>query len=139
MSDNDKEIQEINEILGYGQELKVLVGVKDGKKDIQLFHFTPIPIAEIPVLMKKLDIFFQNSDFTKWTPENQKNAAEIVLASLKRMHPEMTIDYVNEHFSLGIMAKAIKIVMDVNDFLSEVQAMNQTVAEATKGLEQKKN
>lgn len=137
---NTDEIKEINDILGYGQELRVLVGVKeDGQKDIKSFHFTPVSLAEIPILMGKLDKFFVNTDFTKWNDNDKNNAAEIVLTSLKRMHPDMTIEYVKEHFGLGIMARAIKIVMDVNDFLSEVQAMNQSIETATKGLTPVKN
>ncbi len=131
----NEEKKEVNDILGFGQELKVLVGVKEnGEKDIQSFHFTPVSIAEIPFLMEKLNKFFSNTDFTKWNDEDKKNVAEIVFTSLKRMHKEITIEYVQEHFGLGIMARAIKIVMDVNDFLSEVQAMNQSIASVTQNL-----
>lgn len=129
------EIKEINDILGFGQELKVLVGVKeDGQKDIKSFHFTPVSLSEIPILMGKLDKFFANTDFTKWNDADKTNASEIVFTSLKRMHPEISIEYVKEHFGLGILARSIKIVLDVNDFLSEVQAMNQSIEAATQGL-----
>lgn len=129
------EIKEINDILGYGKELKVLIGLKeDGQKDIRIFHFTPVSIEEIPFLMQKLNKFFDNSDFMKWTEQDKDNAAEIVHVSIKRMHPDISKDFVKANFGLGIIAKSIKIVMDVNDFLSEVQEMNKTVMEATKGL-----
>jgi len=135
--DTQKDINDINDILGYGKELKVLIGIKDDgiTKDIRTLHFTPVSIEDIPHLMQKLNGFFNNTDFTKWTNENKEDAADIIFMSVKRMHPEITKEFVKIHFGLGIIAKAVKIVMDVNDFLSEVRAMNQTILEATKGLD----
>lgn len=133
--DNQKEIEEIGAILGYGKELKVLVGIKEnGEKDIRTFHFTPVAISQIPILMNKLNHFFTNSDMMKWTEADKENSAEIVHMSITRMHPDITKEFISNHFGLGIIAKSIKIVMDVNDFLSEVQEMNKTMEEATKGL-----
>lgn len=125
------EKQEIKDILGFGKEMSVLVGLtKDGKQDIKKFHFTPAPLEEIPNLMTKLNVFFEGADMTKWTPENTQNGAEILLISLKRMHPELTVDEIKKTFSLGVMAKAVRIVMDVNDFLSELQEMNTAMTKA---------
>lgn len=131
MSENlDKQIEEINDILGYGRQLKVLIGIgEDGKQIVKTYHFTPVSLEEIPTSMKRLNDFFNNADMTKWTEKDSDNGAEIIMSSLKRMHPEITKDEIKKVFSLGIMAKAIRIVMDVNDFLSEVQEMNQMMSD----------
>ncbi len=121
----EEKIQEINDILGFGQKIKMLVGADaDGKEIIKTYHITPVSVSEMPIIMEKLGKFFDNADVTKWTKENSDNAAEIILMSVKKMHPDVTLETVSKDFSLGTLARAVKVVMDINDFFTEMQQMN---------------
>ena len=124
MLENEKQI---NDILGYGEKLKVLVGIdKDTGEDIlKEYHFTPVALKKIPALMKMLNVFFKSSGKSDWNEETIEKSAKILKMSLEKMHPDIKSDEIINSFSLGSLAKGISIVMDVNDFLSQMQAMNQ--------------
>lgn len=126
--------QQTNNILGYGEELEILIGVnkETGEKIIKKYHFTPVALAKIPPLMEKLDSFFQASENRGWNEAVIKDCAEILKMSLVKMQPEITIKEITENFGLGSLAKGISIVMDVNDFLSQMQVMTQKVQTMTK-------
>ena len=115
--------EELNDILGYGKVVKVMVGKngKDGKPDIQEFHFTPVSIKDMPELEKLLKEFFESMDGKNVGDQKaMEKAAKIIEMSMRKMHPDVKHDKIMEMFSLGAIAKVIKIVMDVNDFLTEM-------------------
>lgn len=119
--------KEINQILGFGEEMEVLIGIdKDtNQKNIKKYHFAPVPIKKIPTLMTLLNVFFKASESNDWSDEVVEKCAKILKMSLEKMHPEITLEEISANFSLGALAKGISIVMDINDFLSQMQVMTQ--------------
>ncbi len=133
--------KEVNEILGFGEELNVLIGVdKDTKeKNIKKYHFSPVSLKKIPALMNMLNVFFEASGNNNWNEDVIEKCSKILKLSLEKMHPDITLEEIKENFSLGALAKGISIVMDVNDFLSQMQAMNQRMGLSTAIQNQKLN
>ncbi len=124
--------QDMHELVGGGQVLRFVVGSQKGEggkreQIIEEYHFTPVALKDIPKLQDKLNGFFETSEKGAWNEEALKNAGELIVLSLKRMHDGITVEQVLEKFSLGGLAKAVRIAMDVNDFLSEM-------GEISKGL-----
>ncbi len=120
----------VNQILGYGKVLEVLTGADSNNNPIiKKYHFTPAPLFEIPSLMQKLDSFFKNTEQGEWNEQSMNECAELIKISLIKMHPDITIETIKRDFTLGGMAKAIRTVVDVSDFLAEVQEMNQMIQE----------
>lgn len=119
--------KEVKEILGYGEELEVLVGVdKDtGEDDIRKYHFSPAPLKKIPALMKLLNAFFKASEKNDWNEDVIQKCSKVLKLSLEKMHPKITTEEIENNFTLGALAKGISIVMDINDFLSQMQVMTQ--------------
>jgi len=119
--------QQTKDILGYGEELEVLIGVDSdtGEKKFKIYHFTPVPLKLIPNLMKSLDVFFKASEKNEWSEAVIDKSASIIKMSLIKMHPNIDNDEIKSNFGLGALAKGISIVMDVNDFLSQMQKMTQ--------------
>ena len=119
-------------ILGYGEKLSILIGSENGKEVIVEYHFTPVPLKEIPELEKLLDGFFDATESDEgWTEDSIKGCCELIRMSIKKMHPGVKIETIEEHFTLSGIAKAVKIVMDINDFLSEMEALKKQSAEVT--------
>jgi hypothetical protein len=119
--------KEVNEILGFGEELEVLVGVdKDTKEKLtKKYHFSPVPLKKIPALMNLLNAFFLASEKNDWNEDIIKKCSKMLKMSLEKMHPDISDEEIENNFSLGALAKGISIVMDINDFLSQMQKMNQ--------------
>lgn len=131
MSNLDNSQEQINKIMGYGQKLEVLIGKNSNGEDLlETYHFTPVSLEKIPDLSKKINLFLEKTQNGNFNDVGVLNtAAEIIKISLNKMHPNITIKEIKEKFSLGALAKAVKIIMDTNDFLTEMQAMatiNQT-------------
>lgn len=115
--------EELNDILGYGKKVKVMIG-KNGESEepeIKEFHFTPVSIKDMPELEKLLQEFFNSMDGKKvGDQKSMEKAAKIIEMSMRKMHPDIKHDKIMEMFTLGAIAKVIKVVMDVNDFLVEM-------------------
>lgn len=123
--------QEINNILGYGKEIEVLFGISDdGSKDIRKIHITPAPLSKLPELYKLIDKVTSIEDFT--SDEYIKNACSLIRIATERMHPELTVEVIGEKFGLAAMMKVIRVVADVNDFLSEARETEKMVKEVNK-------
>ena len=121
-----EKVTDINkQIMGYGEKLNILVGKDDAGKDLIMeYHFTPVPLKDIPALEVLLDGFFSTTESDEgWTEESIMGCCELIHMSTKKMHPELTVETINEQFTLSGIAKAVKIVMDVNDFLSEMESL----------------
>lgn len=116
--------EELNDILGYGKKVKVMIGREDGdngEPKIQEFHFTPVSIKDMPELEKLLQEFFNSMDGKKiGDQKSMEKAAKIIEMSMRKMHPDIKHTEIMEMFTLGAIAKVIKVVMDVNDFLAEM-------------------
>ena len=69
--------------------------------------------------------FFDATQKKAWNKDSLDQAANVIVLSLKRMHPDIEKDEVLEKFSLGGLAKAVKIAMDINNFLSEMGEISQ--------------
>ena len=117
---------QVDELLGYGKKLKVFIGVdKEGKEVVEEFHFCPVPLRLIPTLSAKLDEFLKAANKGSFNESSVKVAAEIIKLSIQKVHPDVSLERVLEVFTLGTLARGIKIVMDVNDFFTEMQALEQ--------------
>lgn len=125
---------ENSDILGYGKILKVLVGSKDGEPIIQNYHFTPVSLKDMPELNNLLDKFFKIADGIgdQWDKSALESSASIIQMSTKKMHPDLSVDQILEQFTLTGIAKAVSIVMDVNDFLSSMEALKNQSLKAEK-------
>jgi hypothetical protein len=134
MSNNNEEIvsEEVKNILGYGQVIEMLVGIDEetGKTKIEKFHFTPAPLSKISELFGLIDKISEIDDFT--SKEFVDNGANLVKLSIERMHPKVTIEDIKNTFGLVGIMKSIKVVADINDFLSEVREINKLSKDITK-------
>lgn len=124
--------QELHDLLGYGKKFSVVVGFdpETKKEKIEEFHMSPVSLKDLPELQESLNSFFNATSGTSgnvWTDETIKQAGNVIVLSLKRMHPEITLDEVLEKFGLGGLAKAVKIAMDLNNFLSEMGEIKKSV------------
>jgi predicted glycosyltransferase len=130
---NNSEMEkQFSEILGWGQELDILIGVKeDGKPDVKRFHFTPVSLSDLPKLMTNINKFSESASNGNFSEESVNVAAEIIHMSTKRMHPDWTIEMLKDKFGLVGLAKSIKCIMDINDFLTEMQGINQVMTKVT--------
>lgn len=123
--------KEINNILGYGKEIEVLFGLnEDGSKDIKKIHITPAPLSKLPKLYELIDKVTSIEDFT--SEEYIANACLLIKMATERMHPELTVEVIGEKFGLASMMKVIRVVADVNDFLSEARETEKMVKEVNK-------
>jgi hypothetical protein len=101
---------------------------------IETYHMCPVSLKDLPKLQENLNAFFQQAQSNQgtgginsqlgvggeWTPEKISAGGKIISLSLSKMHPEITEDIAVEKFGLGGLAKAVKIAMDINNFLSEM-------------------
>lgn len=113
------------EILGYGSKLDILIGSDDGEEKIVQYHFTPVALKDIGELTKLLDEFFVVAEKGAWGDKTIDISAKIIKLSIKKMHPEITLDEIKEQFTLAGIGRAISTVMDINDFLSEMEGIKQ--------------
>jgi hypothetical protein len=130
MSDNN-----LDAILGYGKKVQVMIPgeEKDGvvqEKTLEL-HFTPVSLKDMPELQKLLAEFMGSAETNEWNKEAIHSSARIIQLSLKKMHPKITEEEISDMFTLGGLARAVRIVMDVNDFLKEMGEMKEMTTIAT--------
>jgi len=119
--------QKVKNILGYGQKLKVFIGKNEKNEDeFKEYHFCPVSLSDIPDLTKSLNEFGKTAKNKNWTKESLETVAKIIQLSLKRAHGEIQIDTLLNEFDFGSLAKAVRIAINVNDFLSEMQTIQQT-------------
>ncbi|MHA2363872.1 MAG: hypothetical protein ACXAC7_07930 [Candidatus Hodarchaeales archaeon] len=126
--------KDLSKILGYGVEIEVAVGKDGDKVKIEKYHMCPVALRDIPALQKSLNVFMNASQSAEpgketWKESTVKEAANVVVLSLKKMHPEVTVDDVLDKFGLGGLAKAVKVAMDVNNFLSEMGEIKKGMSE----------
>lgn len=114
----------VNQILGYGRVLEVLIGTDDDGKEItKKYHMTPVSLKDIPVLVQNVDKFmndFGKEDEQPFAGDSMDAIGDAIVMSLKRMHPNITKEEVLENFSLGMIGAAVEIILDMNDFLSQM-------------------
>ena len=129
--------KDLSAILGYGKEIEVAIG-RDGESGeikIEKFHMCPVSLKDIPELQKSLNVFFNSSDTAGkeiWNKETVEEMANVVLLSLRKMHPKVTTDEILDKFGLGGLAKAVKTALDINNFLSEMGEIQQGMAQVKK-------
>lgn len=144
MSDNNyNNIQDaqdsINNIMGYGKVIKVLTGlyqeddekhgIKKGDKKIETFHMTPSSLINIPKTINKLEVFLDNAG-NIGDEKAMDAASDLIVESLKKMHPNITKREVKEKFGLVGLVSAIKYVLEINDFLSQIRQIQDQLTEA---------
>lgn len=113
---------------GYGEVLKVFIGMKDGKPVSKSYHIAPVSIKDIPKLTEKILKFeesakrMQDSEDQKsgFNKTDAKNAAQMILMGLKKTMPEVSEDEIMENFPFGTMIKASHILISVNDLGTQV-------------------
>jgi len=125
----------INQILGYGEILNILVGAyaadegvhKKGEPKIERYHITPVSIKENNKLITAVNKFFEHADsitdIKSPNDEAYQYGIEIIFLSTRKMHPDLTKEQIGEKFGLLGIAKATKIAMELNNFLAEVKGM----------------
>jgi hypothetical protein len=128
----EEQEQQNKDILGYGKKLKVFIGKKkiDDKDtdedEYKEYHFCPVPLSDIPELTKSLDAFGRTANNKSWSQDALKSIAKIIQLSLKKAHGEIPIETILKEFDFGSLAKSVKIAINLNDFLSEMQAIQET-------------
>ena len=114
MSNNGETMEkELNDILGYGKKFKIIVGVNSDNNEplIKEYHMCPVSLKDLPELQKSLNTFFESAGKmgNTWNDESIRQAGNLIVLSLKKMHPKIDIDEVINVFGLGGLAKAVKI------------------------------
>lgn len=119
---------DISKILGYGEKLKVFNGKnKDGDDTVIVYHFCPVTLSDLPNMIEALNTFGSVSESKSFSDSLAlESAAKIIQLSLKKAHGEISIQDILNQFSLSDLAKAIKISLSLNDFLSEMQTIKET-------------
>jgi len=127
------EEKEFNDILGYGKKMKIFVSKNGDGKEVEEssieLHFTPVSLKELPTLQKKLEEWSDASGKGAFNKQAITVAAEIIRMSLKKMHSDYTTEMILETFTYGGLAKAITIVVDLNDFLSDMGELSKLVSQ----------
>ena len=129
------QVNEMNNVLGYGKIFKVLVGrTDDGQPDIKEYHVTPVAIKDLSNLFDTFDKYMavcgdKNKEYGK------KYALEIIYKGLLKMHPDVTKDEIEKVFGLVAIAEVINIVIELNDFFLKVQEMNKKADQAMEETE----
>lgn len=92
-------IGRVSDITGKIQKLEELMkkGIESGKTEMQLIMEANSPVLEI--------------------------MADIIKLGLERAQPDITIEEIKDGFSLGDFPKVYQKVLDLNDFLSGMQAL----------------
>jgi len=129
------QINEMNDVLGYGKIFKVLAGRKEsGENDIREYHITPVAIKNLASLFETFDKYMaecgdKNKNYGK------DHALEIIHQGLLKMHPEVSKREIEEIFGLVAIAEVIDVVIELNDFFLKVQEINKKVDRAVEGSE----
>lgn len=135
MSNNEKEKSlnkvlseqktDIKNILGYGEKLRVFDGQDDDGNDKFIeYHFCPASISDLPDMIEAINDFGSITANNSFTKEGMAAACKVLQISLKKAHGEIPVETLMEQIGLGGLAKAIRIALSLNDFLSEMQAIN---------------
>jgi hypothetical protein len=126
---NENDAQVLNDILGYGKEIELLKGIdkETNKKVIKKYHLAPVSLAKMPKLTTLLNKFFDGDD-DEFSDERINIAGEILKLSLEKMHPDITVEEILDSFTLGTLSKGIRYVVDLNDFLSEMQKLGREMS-----------
>lgn len=115
-----KDIEDINELQGFGEKLSVFIGVENGEPKSKEYHIAPVPIKEIPALVKTLSEFQEAvlkaaGETLNFKEKDIKLGAKMVLMGLKRTAPDVTEEEIMENFTLGTLLKASRILIGVNN------------------------
>jgi hypothetical protein len=89
------------------------------------YHFCPVALADIPELVSAINVFGKVATDKTWTKDTLSQVAKIIQLSLKKAHGEVPIDTILQQFDFGSLAKSVRIAISLNDFLSEVQAIQE--------------
>ena len=119
--------QELDDVLGYGKVITIQTGMKDDKVVTETYHMCPVSLKDLPALQDSLNSFLKATEAGKqsFNEETLAEAANVIVLSLKRMHPDFTKEMALEKFGLGGLAIAVKTAMDINNFLSEMGEIQQ--------------
>ena len=111
----------ITAIVGESKKIKI--------KD-EIYTISACPVAELPLLQKKLGQLERIQSGDEINEETLKVMAEIAVMGLKEHHPDMTVEKIMKKFSLGAFPVIIRIMLDLNDFLSGMQELRSRAQKA---------
>ncbi len=120
--------EELSDIMGYGKIITIQVGMDKDKNVItETYHMCPVSLKDLPALQESLNAFLKATEAGKqsFNEETLAEAANVIVLSLKKMHPDFTKEDALEKFGLGGLAVAVKTAMDINNFLSEMGEIQQ--------------
>lgn len=130
--------KEVGEIMGAGKVIPTLIGIEeDGETPkIKKYHITPVSLSKLGELGKLLDDFFESTNEEKNNSTGLGDdfiakGVAVVKMSLLKMHPNIEDKEIMENFGLEGIAKAIKIIMGVNEFTKEVGEMQAQMEKMT--------
>ena len=119
---NDQSINDMTDIdviIGEAKKIKVR-----GK----IYHLSASPVSDLPKLINKIEEF-ERIDATTVTDEKAlRIMAETIFLGLKEHQKEITVEEIQENFPLSAFPILINIMLDINDFLSNMGKMRQTTS-----------
>lgn len=120
---------QFNDVLGYGKIVKVDTGDKEKfpEDGIAELHFTPVPLKMMPELLEAINNFSQKAGAGNWDKPAIDSSIEIIHLSLQKYHKDITKDEIGEWFDLGGLAHVVRIAIDMNRFLEEMETVGQAV------------
>jgi len=104
-------------------------GEKFISKRKKTYRILPSPLEDFPTLIEKLNEFNcleVNKADGKSIDHQRKRMqvmAEIIFFGLKETHKDITVEQVKKEFTLSDFPKALKIIMDLNDFFAEMKGI----------------
>ncbi len=137
----DNDVKALETLQGFGQKLNVFTGMKDDGKTVEwkTYHIAPVPIKDIPKLTGLLISFQEAAEKAAtgagskglFKEKDTKAGAQMILMGLTRTMPDVKEEEIMENFSFGVMLKASRILIDVNDLGVQVDTEGNVVENPT--------
>ena len=127
IKNSKSDVEKIDDVLGLNG---FIIATATGES----FKIKPCSMKDIPILvglLSGLDEEFKkfgndaNGAIASADSKVLNLMAEVIKMGIKKDHPELTVDLIQEKFSINDFPIAYQKVLDVNDFLSKMRKITQ--------------
>lgn len=121
--------QDFDDVLGHGKIVKVDTGDKEkfAPDGIAELHFTPVVLNKMPELIDAINNFSKKAGSGSWDKDAINSSLDIIHLSLQKYHKDIAKEEIGEWFDIGGLAYVVRIAIDMNRFLEEMEQVGQAV------------